>query len=134
MPRHPRLRKVVSPPNFKGYKPYGAQVKNYDKVELLYEEYEAIKLTDYDYLHHNEAAKLMGVSRATFARIYEAARKKIAKALVETKAIEAVFGNVIVEKNWFKCMQCSTRFTLPVNIEAHACPLCGTRDYTHLND
>ena len=101
MPRRRRLRKVVAPPGFKGYKPYGARGKKSEKVELLYEEYEAIKLADYDGLNHLEASKLMGISRPTFARIYEAARQKIAKALVETREIvyrlrECSYGQKLV--------------------------------------
>ncbi|TFG89828.1 MAG: DUF134 domain-containing protein, partial [Candidatus Atribacteria bacterium] len=78
MPRPKRLRKIVSPPGFKGYKPYGNRHGMKEHVDLLYEEYEAIKLADYDLMNHQEASKLMGVSRATFARIYESARRKIA--------------------------------------------------------
>lgn len=80
MARTPRLRKVVAPPGFKGYKPYGHTAENREAVDLLYEEYEALKLADYDFLDHQAASQLMGVSRATFARIYESARRKIACA------------------------------------------------------
>ena len=43
-------------------------------------------------MHHTEAARLMGISRPTFARIYESARRKIAQALVETREIKAVYS------------------------------------------
>lgn len=129
MPRHRRLRKVVSPPTFKGYKPYGIRVKNNGKEFLLYEEYEALKLSDYDLLKHDKAAELMGISRPTFARIYESARRKIAKALVESKEIETVYGNVVVEKNWYVCHDCTNRFTLPSKILHKDCPMCGSENY-----
>lgn len=93
-------------------------------VDLLYEEYEAIKLTDYDLMNHQEACQLMGVSRATFARVYESARRKIAKALVETREIRSVFGNAMLDKSWYECSKCSARFSMPVNIQNQACPLC----------
>ena len=124
MPRRKRLRKVVAPPGFKGYKPYGSSKHKKHHVELLYEEYEAIKLADYDLLNHLEASKLMGVSRPTFARIYESARRKLANALVETREIRSVFGNAWLDKNWFECGACNARFTIPVQIEDHACPIC----------
>jgi len=85
MPRRKRLRKIVSPPGFRGYKPYGHRHGQEKEVDLLYEEYEAIKLADYDLMNQEEASKLMGVSRATFARVYESARRKIALALVEAR-------------------------------------------------
>jgi len=124
MPRRKRLRKVVAPPGFKGYKPYGNPQQKKQFIELLYEEYEAIKLADYDLLNHLEASRLMGVSRPTFARIYESARRKLAKALVETREIRSVFGNARLEGTWHICGQCNTRFTMPVRIKDQACPLC----------
>ena len=60
MPRRAKPRKVVAPPGFKGYRPYGVQQNNQEGVTLLYEEYEAIKLADYDQMNHLQASKLMG--------------------------------------------------------------------------
>ena len=97
MPPKRKLRKIVAPPNFKGFKPYGTTKESIDIIELLYEEYEAIKLADYEFMTHLEASKLMGISRATFARIYETGRRKIAKALVEASEIKTVFGIKITE-------------------------------------
>lgn len=133
MPRRRRLRKVVAPPGFKGYKPFGNQQKSTESVELLYEEYEAIKLADYDLLNHEEAAKLMGVSRPTFARIYEAARRKIAKALVETKEIKTAFGNAWMDKSWFTCKDCNARFSIPENTDKEHCPLCTSTQIELIN-
>ncbi|MCT4672484.1 MAG: DUF134 domain-containing protein [Prolixibacteraceae bacterium] len=134
MPRQRRLRKVVAPPNFKGYKPYGARTRSIDdEVELLYEEYEAIKLADYDLMNHAEAATLMGVSRATFARIYESARRKIANAFVEAKEIKVVYGNAELDKDWFLCNHCMARFTIPVKMPKDLCPLCGSQKVESIN-
>ncbi len=132
MPRHRRLRKVVAPPSFKGYKPYGTNKISTEHIELLYEEYEALKLADYDIMNHEEAAKLMGVSRPTFARIYEIARRKIANALVETKEIRTVYGNVIMDKNWYVCNDCHSRFSIPKN-KKQECPLCASGKIDSLN-
>lgn len=133
MSRPKRLRKVVAPPNFKGYKPYGIIAKTNDFIELLYEEYEAIKLADYDNMNHKEASELMGISRATFARIYDNARKKIAQALVETKEIKAVYGNAVLDKNWLVCNDCQARFTIPSNITKQECPICASKKIEVLN-
>ncbi len=133
MPRRRRLRKIVAPPSFKGYKPYGTNKNQREVVELLYEEYEAIKLADYNLLNHKEAAVLMGVSRPTFARIYETARRKIAQALVETKEIKTAYGNACFEKNWFVCNDCFTRFTIPRTIHEKKCPLCSSNEIELIN-
>ncbi len=124
MPRRRRLRKIVSPPKFKGYRPYGNIKHNKQNVELLYEEYEAIKLADYEFLKHDEACELMGISRPTFARIYESARRKIAKALVEAREIKTVYGDAWFDKDWFVCSNCNSRFNMPHKNTEMFCPLC----------
>lgn len=124
MPRRKRMRKVVAPPGFRGYKPYGNRQSQKEHVELLYEEYEAIKLADYDLMNHLEASQLMGVSRATFARVYESARRKIANALVETREIRSVFGNAVMDNSWRICGDCHARFNLPHTMKEHRCPIC----------
>jgi predicted DNA-binding protein (UPF0251 family) len=128
MPRRRRLRKVVAPPDFKGFRPYGSPHSEFGHVDLLYEEYEAIKLADYDLMNHHEACKVMGVSRPTFARIYESARRKIASALVNTREIRAVYGNAFFDKNWLVCHQCHARFTMPSNMNDNNCPVCRSTD------
>ena len=124
MPRRRRPRKIVEPPKFKGYAPYGCPDTDAGAVDLLYEEYEAIKLADYDGMSHHQACVLMGISRPTFARIYESARQKIAQALVEVKTIKSVYGNVSMDENWFHCQVCFNHFTLPFPENGSSCPLC----------
>lgn len=128
MPRRKRMRKVVAPPGFRGYKPYGNRHGRKEHVDLLYEEYEAIKLADYDLMNHLEASQLMGVSRATFARVYESARRKIARALVETREIRSMFGNASLDHSWFVCDACNARFNIPDNHTSHHCPLCKSEN------
>lgn len=124
MPRKIKLRKVVAPPTFKGYRPYGTAASDRQPVELLYEEYEALKLADYDGLKHLEAGKLMGISRPTFARIYDQARKKIALALVEAREIRTVYGNAVMDETWHLCLDCNARFTIPETSNSKNCPVC----------
>ncbi len=124
MPRHRRMRKVVAPPDFKGFKPYGINKAPSQPIELFYEEYEAIKLADYDSLSQLAASDIMGVSRPTFARIYATARQKIAKALAESREIIAVYGHAVFEKDWFTCLHCHSRFNIPQSADPLHCPLC----------
>ncbi len=134
MPRRKRLRKVVAPPGFKGYKPYGNSQHKKQYVELLYEEYEAIKLADYDLMNHLEASILMGVSRPTFARIYESARRKLANALVETREIRSVFGNARLDGTWYICNDCHARFTIPIQLNLNACPFCRSKETEYIKN
>lgn len=133
MPRRIRLRKVVAPPQFKGYRPYGGHGDSNGHIELPYEEYEALKLADYDLMNHEEAAKIMGISRPTFARIYESARRNIAKALVETKEIKTVYGNAVLDKSWYECTECHARFTIPKTIKKQECAICASANIEMIN-
>lgn len=126
MARPRRLRKIVAPPRFKGYRPHGHQGLTGKPVELLYEEYEALKLADYDGLDHQTASQLMGVSRPTFARIYQSVRKKLALALVEARPLVAVYGNAWMDKSWFVCSTCKARYSVPEGVDGSRCALCGS--------
>jgi len=134
MPRRKHPRKIVAPPGFKGYRPYGITFEPEEDVELLYEEYEAIKLSDYDLMPHHEACVLMGISRATFARIYESARRKIARAMAEVLPVRFVYGNVYFEGQWFVCGSCDSLFTLPGKEFERKCPLCGNSEVGELEN
>ncbi len=73
---------------------------------LAFDEYEAIRLLDYDGLNQEQAAEKMGVSRPTLTRIYEKARQKIAQAFVEGKMIVINGGNVQFDSLWYRCTKC----------------------------
>ncbi|HHD75297.1 MAG TPA: DUF134 domain-containing protein [Campylobacterales bacterium] len=69
------------------FKPCGTRRKDLDRIELECDEMEAIRLADYENLYQQEAAKRMGISRTTFSRLLESARKKVADALLHGKAL-----------------------------------------------
>lgn len=52
------------------------------------DEVEAIRLADYEGRYHEQAAREMKVSRATFGRIVNEARRKVAEALIGGKALK----------------------------------------------
>ena len=106
MPRPKQCRKIVSPPLMVGFKPFGVPRSNSEEVILQYDEYEAIRLLDYEGLRQEEAAERMNVSRPTLTRIYENARKTTAKAFVEGKTIVIKGGNVDFSKQWYRCRKC----------------------------
>ena len=65
------------------------------------------ELADYENLTQEEAALKMNISRPTFTRLYDKARKNIAKAFVEGKVILIQGGNYITDSNWYKCRVCN---------------------------
>jgi predicted DNA-binding protein (UPF0251 family) len=57
-------------------------------IEVLLDEFEAVRLCDHDLLSQIEAAEKMGVSRGTVQRLLESGRFKIIDALLHDKAIK----------------------------------------------
>ncbi len=134
MPRTKRNRKMGLPPVMIGYKPFGIPFSELETVDLLFEEYESIRLADYENLNQEEAAKRMEISRPTFTRIYDKARKAIAKAFAEGKVIIIKGGSVEFEKEWFRCNQCDETFGTNNDEEVDNCVSCSSEDIININD
>ena len=114
-----------------GFKPFGIPMTDLEPVILLFEEYESIRLADYQGLTQEQAAKKMNVSRPTFTRIYEKARRIIAQAFVEGKAIFIEGGNYHTNDCWYKCEHC-----MKLNIsktETNTCNYCQSNTLRRLN-
>jgi len=71
----------------RAFKPAGIPMTDIEKIILYVDELEALKLCDHDGLTQEEAGNKMGVSRGTIQRLLSGARKKVAMALSECKAI-----------------------------------------------
>ena len=61
-------------------------------VILSLDEFEAVRLTDWEGLDQVDVAKKMNVHRSTVSRILASARRKIADALTNIKAIKVEGG------------------------------------------
>jgi len=130
MSRPFRSRKICNPPKMTGFKPFGMPLCEKKSIKLQFDEYESIKLINYENLSQELAAEKMNVSRPTFTRIHNNALKKIAKAFVECLAIEIVGGQVEFEKEWYKCKKC---FKLIEGIENHVkCKNCKSYEENEL--
>lgn len=127
-PRRTNLRKLLEPPKIKGYKPFGSEISpTNEPVYLLFEEYEALKLCDYDRMNHHQASELMNVSRPTFTRIYASVRQKLATAFVEGRTISIEGGKVYFDSSWYSCNSCRCHFNNPdASNTIECCPLCGS--------
>jgi predicted DNA-binding protein (UPF0251 family) len=109
MARPKRNRRISLAPKIKGVGPLDGDVGQSMTLDL--EEYESIRLCDYELLNQVDAARVMNVSRPTFSRIYESARRKVAKAFVEGKVLMFEGGAV-----WFNSFNENRHNVL--------CPLC----------
>jgi hypothetical protein len=98
MPRPKCCRHVCGVPDKNYFKPRGIPASDLEEIVLSLDEYEAIRLADYEQLYQEEAAARMNISRQTFGRIIEAAHKKIADVLMNGKALKIEGGKVSLDE------------------------------------
>jgi len=103
MPRPCCMRQIGFKPCADYFKPAGVPLRFLDEIKLMLDELEALRLADLNGLYQEQAAQRMKISRPTFARIVEAARRKVADALIHGKALRLEGG--IVEMKGDKEMQ-----------------------------
>jgi predicted DNA-binding protein (UPF0251 family) len=74
-----------------------------DEVRLSVEEAEALRLKDLEGLDQEQCASEMNISKPTFHRVLESARRKVADALLNGKAIHIDGGNFELAERRFRC-------------------------------
>ena len=93
MVRPLRIRRIFFQPDVTYFKPVGILLKNLQDNILTKDELEAIRLIDLEEIGQGKAGKKMKISQPTLSRILKSARKKIADALINAKAIKIQGGN-----------------------------------------
>ncbi len=96
MSRRPCCKRVEELPGVRYFKPRGVPLMDLDEVTLAFEELEALRLAHQEGLYQQDAAERMGVSRATFGRVLEAAHRKVTRALVGGLALRIEGGDYTV--------------------------------------
>jgi len=129
MVRPKKNRLVAFSPDISYFKPRGIAVGDLQEVILSVDELESIRLSDLLGMSYEEAGRQMGVSRATFGRIIQRARKVIADALINGKAIKVEGGNFTItveESRIFVCDKCSHKWEETQGTgRPEKCPSCG---------
>jgi uncharacterized protein len=113
-------------PQATAFKPAGVPGRSLATIALGLDEIEALRLADLEGLYQEEAASRMGISRATFGRLVEGARRKVAHALLESKMLIFEGGPVIMAApRSFQCDECGKGFEVPFGTgRPAACPHC----------
>ena len=73
------------------------------QVLMTVDEFECIRLIDWEGMTQEQCAAQMMVARATAAAIYESARKKLADALVNSRTLTITGGEVAVCQDRESC-------------------------------
>ena len=132
MVRPQKHRRVAFNPEISYFKPRGIPMFDLEEVRLTVDQREAIRLSDLLGMSHEDAGRRMGVSRATFGRIVQQARKAVADALINGKAINVEGGNykIVDSTRFFYCNNCSREWEEPMGTGRPACcPFCSTDDF-----
>lgn len=90
MPRPSRCRRVCAEPVFRAF---NVDENEKEPITLFVDEFEVIRLVDFEKRTHEQCARQMLISRTTVTEIYEKARYKIADALVNGKPLLIAGGH-----------------------------------------
>jgi predicted DNA-binding protein (UPF0251 family) len=126
MSRPKYCRKVGCVPDKNYFKPRGIPASLLEEVVLNLDEFEAIRLADFEGLYQEDGARKMDISRQTFGRIIETAHKKIADVLINGKALKIEGGDVSIEElKRVRCPRCKKKYDFPISSENRfVCPHC----------
>jgi uncharacterized protein len=112
MPRPKCCRQIGAMPGKTCFQPEGAASSSFEEVHLTLDECEAIRLADLEGLYQKQAAFRMNISRQTFGRIIEAARRKVADVLVNGKVLKIEGGSVSMKaEKPIRCPRCRRAFS-----------------------
>lgn len=126
MPRPEKNRIVENPPIASEFKPAGVGARNLAELRITLDEYEAVRLADGLGMTHEEASETMEISRSTFTRLIEKARKKLADFLLGGKLLTVGDGAVHFRRNILECQDCGHMFKIAFDQSLNSCPECDS--------
>ncbi len=132
MPRPQDNRIVLEPPLFSEFKPLGIKGQDLERIQLALDEFEAFRLADHIGLSHAEAADEMGISRPTFSRLIEKARKNVADFIIQGKLLTIEGGSVHFRNNIIRCQSCGHMFRINISNTISECPACHSKQLINL--
>ncbi len=132
MARPAKLRCVDRLPDIESFRPVGIPINDLQVIGLSLDELESIRLKDLEGLEQEQCAERMRISRPTFHRILQSARKKLADALINGKAIQIEGGNFELAQRRFRCDNDGHEWNVPFEVRANklpvSCPKCLSED------
>jgi uncharacterized protein len=123
--RRPCCKRVEELPGVNYFKPRAVPLSALKEVTLGVDELEAMRLAHKEGLYQIAAAERMGVSRATFGRLLEAAHRKVTEALVDGCALR-IEGGAFRMAGPELCERCPMRDTQDPDAPCDHCPARST--------
>ena len=111
MPRPKKCRFVMREPGVTFFKPQGIPLRVLEHAVITVDELEALRLSDFLGMSHEETAQQLKVSRPTVTRMLARAHQVIADALVNGKAIRIEGGDYILDGFEGQCPKCGAQWT-----------------------
>jgi len=107
------LRRVGFQPDVTYFKPAGVRMIDLEESVVSVEEFEAVRLKDFKEMEQKKAAEKMNISQPTFHRLLLSARKKLADAIVNGKAIKIQGGSFKLSGKMKNCVCHECGFSIP---------------------
>jgi len=128
MPRRKRHRLVTREPPVSVYKPAGIPAKKLEEILITIDEFEAIRLADFEGMSQRDASTIMQVSQPTFNRILSSARSKIAKGIVQGFVLRIEGGRYVLAdgSGILECLDCGASMDMSVE-DKSTCMNCGSK-------
>ncbi len=127
MPRPRRFSRILGKPRVCRFEPDMVGGDETEPLNITMEDFESLRLKDYQDIQQKKAAELMDISQPTFHRTLGSARKKITQALVEGKIIQIKGGDYIMDKKRYQCKNCGFEWQSSSK-EYDKCPDCDSEN------
>ena len=112
MPRPRKFRRVCCLPENNSFAPVHTKFNEENMIVMTVEEYESIRLIDYEGYTQEQCSQYMSIARTTVQQIYFSARKKLSQSLVDGKCLMISGGNYKLcdgKENMCHCSNCQKK-------------------------
>lgn len=134
MVRPKRHRWVGKEPLIDYFKPRGTPIWQLEEIILTHEEYEALRLKEVENYDQIKAAGLMNISQPTYSRVLDSARKIVADAIINGKALKIEGGVFKIVQRKFNCFQCKHEWEVAFGTgRPEKCPKCQSTTIHRVN-
>lgn len=127
MPRRKRHRLVIKEPPVSVFKPAGIPARELEEILITIDEFEAIRLADFEGLSQRDASTTMEISQPTFNRVLSSARNKVARGLVQGYVLRIEGGRYRLAdgSGILECIDCGASVDMSSE-DKSTCQACGS--------